>query len=154
MLARELSAKILTTDFNLNKIASLQGVTVLNINDLAKARKPVLLPGEGMNLYVVKEGKERGQGIGYLDDIDQALAVLMDLLERDPRVHGDPAPQVMVTDLAESAVNLNLRCWTAAEDYWSLRFDLAKGVKQRLDQAGISIPYPQREVHLHRVKET
>ncbi len=67
-LARELGGKILTTDFNLNKIASIQGVTVLNINDLANSLKPVVLPGEGMSVFVVKEGKERDQGIGYLDD--------------------------------------------------------------------------------------
>ncbi len=90
-------------------------------------------------------------GIGYREDIDKALAVLMDLLEQDARVDGDPAPQVMVTELADSSVNLNLRCWTSAKDYWSLRFDLTKGAKQRLDEAAISIPYPQRDVHLHRV---
>lgn len=67
-LSRELGAKILTTDFNLNKIASLQGVTVLNINDLANALRPVVLPGESMSIFVVKEGKERDQGVGYLDD--------------------------------------------------------------------------------------
>lgn len=68
MMARELSAKILTTDFNLNKVASLQGVTVLNVNDLANALKPAALPGEGMVIYIAKEGKEREQGVGYLDD--------------------------------------------------------------------------------------
>ncbi len=93
-------------------------------------------------------------GIGYREDIDKALAVLTKLLEQDPRVHGDPAPQVMVTDLADSSVELNLRCWSGAEDYWSLRCDLTKGVKLRLDQAGISIPYPQRDVHLHQTRET
>lgn len=67
-LAKDLNAKILTTDFNLNKIASLQGVTVLNVNDLANAMKAVVLPGENMNLYVLKEGKERDQGVAYLDD--------------------------------------------------------------------------------------
>ncbi|HRY29885.1 MAG TPA: hypothetical protein P5079_07585 [Elusimicrobiota bacterium] len=67
-LSKDLGAKILTTDFNLNKIASLQGVVVLNINDLANALKPVVLPGESMSVFVVKEGKEREQGVGYLDD--------------------------------------------------------------------------------------
>jgi len=67
-LARELGAKILTTDFNLNKIATLQGVTVLNINDLANALKPVVLPGETMSVFVVKDGKERDQGVAYLND--------------------------------------------------------------------------------------
>lgn len=67
-LAKELDAKIITTDFNLNKIASLQGVIVLNVNDLTNALKPVHLPGEKMQIYVAKEGKERDQGVGFLDD--------------------------------------------------------------------------------------
>jgi uncharacterized protein YacL len=67
-LARELHAKIITTDFNLNKAAVVQGVTVLNLNDLASAVKPMVLPGQSMTVYVVKEGKESDQGVGYLDD--------------------------------------------------------------------------------------
>lgn len=67
-LSKELEAKIITTDFNLNKVAALQGVTVLNINDLSNALKPIYLPGEKMSIFVVKEGKEHNQGIGYLDD--------------------------------------------------------------------------------------
>ncbi|MFA5028863.1 MAG: TRAM domain-containing protein, partial [Candidatus Methylomirabilota bacterium] len=58
----------LTTDFNLNKIAAVEGVACLNVNDLTTALKPVVLPGETMTLFVMKEGKEREQGIGYLDD--------------------------------------------------------------------------------------
>src|SRR3989339_580494 len=67
-LAKDIDAKIVTTDFNLNKVAVLQGVIVLNINDLSNALKPVYLPGEVMPIFVVKEGKEHHQGIGYLDD--------------------------------------------------------------------------------------
>jgi uncharacterized protein YacL len=67
-LARLLGAKIITNDFNLNKVAGLQGVTVLNLNELSNALKPVVLPGESMNIFVVKEGKEFNQGVGYLDD--------------------------------------------------------------------------------------
>src|SRR3989339_1011188 len=67
-LSKELEAKIITTDFNLNKVAVLQGVTVLNINDLSNALKPVYLPGGTMPIFVVKEGKEHNQGVGYLDD--------------------------------------------------------------------------------------
>lgn len=66
--AKELGAKVLTTDFNLNKIAALEGVTCLNVNDLSNALKPVVLPGEAMTIFVMKEGKERDQGVGYLDD--------------------------------------------------------------------------------------
>lgn len=67
-LGKVLQGKVLTNDFNLNKVAELQGVPVLNINQLANAVKPVVLPGEVMNVYVLKEGKEHGQGVAYLDD--------------------------------------------------------------------------------------
>ena len=67
-LARDMNAKVLTTDFNLNKIAALEGVICLNVNDLGTALKPIVLPGEAMQLFVMKEGKERDQGIGFLDD--------------------------------------------------------------------------------------
>ena len=92
-------------------------------------------------------------GIAYDDDIDKALAAMMDLLVKDERVNDDPEPQVMVKELGDSAVNLNLRCWIAPGDYWSLRFDLTKAIKQRLDAEGITIPFPQRDVHLFQEKK-
>lgn len=67
-LAQKMNAKLLTNDFNLNKVAELQGVRVLNINELANSMKPVVLPGEQMSVKIIKEGKESGQGVGYLDD--------------------------------------------------------------------------------------
>jgi uncharacterized protein YacL len=67
-LARYMNAKIITNDFNLNKVAELQGVSVLNINELANALKPVVLPGEILRVFVLKEGKESNQGVAYLDD--------------------------------------------------------------------------------------
>ncbi len=67
-LAKQNEAKIVTNDFNLNKVAQLQGVPVLNINELANALKPVVLPGEAMRVFILKEGKEYNQGVAYLDD--------------------------------------------------------------------------------------
>ncbi len=67
-LAKELNAKIVTNDFNLNKVAQFQGIDVLNINDLANALKPIVLPDEDFVIKIIKEGKEQGQGVGYLDD--------------------------------------------------------------------------------------
>ena len=67
-LAREMSAAIVTNDYNLNRVAKLQGVRVLNINELANAVKSVVLPGEEMTIQVIQEGKEMNQGVGYLDD--------------------------------------------------------------------------------------
>ena len=67
-LAKRMGAAIVTTDFNLNRIAELQGVKALNINELANSLKPVVLPGEDMLVQVIQEGKEPGQGVAYLDD--------------------------------------------------------------------------------------
>ena len=67
-LTKELDGKILTNDYNLNKVAKVQGLTVLNINELANAVKPIVIPGENMEVELVKEGKERNQGVAYLDD--------------------------------------------------------------------------------------
>ncbi len=67
-LAKQWACPIMTNDYNLNKVASLQGVTVLNVNELANAVKAVLLPGESLSVHIIQEGKELGQGVGYLDD--------------------------------------------------------------------------------------
>lgn len=91
-------------------------------------------------------------GISYGDDIDKAQAVLLELMTSDSRVNAEPAPQVLVKELADSSVNLDLRCWAAAGDYWGLLCDLNKAVKQRLDAEGITIPFPQRDVHLFEEK--
>ena len=73
-LAKQLDGKVVTNDYNLNKVAQLRGVTVININDLANALKPVVLPGESMSIKVIKPGEEPGQGIGYLEDGTMVVA--------------------------------------------------------------------------------
>jgi uncharacterized protein YacL len=85
-LARRLTGKIVTNDFNLNKVAQLRGVPVLNINELANSLKPVVLPGETLRVFILKEGKEAGQGVAYLDDgtmvvVDQAKKALGKTIE-------------------------------------------------------------------------
>jgi small conductance mechanosensitive channel len=92
-------------------------------------------------------------GISYGDNIDNAQAVLLELMTSDSRVNAEPAPQVLVTELSDSSVNLDLRCWAGADDYWAVLFDLNKAVKQRLDAEGITIPFPQRDVHLSEDKD-
>src|SRR5690348_18467685 len=67
-LAKRYDAKIITNDFNLNKVATLQGIEILNVNQLANALKPVVLPGETMRVFILREGKEYNQGVAYLDD--------------------------------------------------------------------------------------
>jgi small conductance mechanosensitive channel len=90
-------------------------------------------------------------GVSYDDDIERAMSVLKDLLDGDTRVLHEPPAQVMVAELADSSVDINLRCWVKRENYWDLRFDITKGAKVRLGQEGITIPFPQRDVHLFPV---
>jgi len=86
-------------------------------------------------------------GIAYEDDIDQAMAVIEVLAKADDRIKQDPAPVLAVGELADSSVNLIVRLWVDASDYWGVRWDITKSIKQTFDEKGISIPYPQQVVH-------
>lgn len=88
-------------------------------------------------------------GVAYSDDIDKGLAELKALAEADERVHKDPAPQVMVTALSASSVDLTLRIWMNADVYWPVKFDLTKAAKERVEAAGLTIPFPQMDLHYH-----
>lgn len=87
-------------------------------------------------------------GVGYDDDLGVAARTCMDVITADPRVLSDPEPVVAVNELGDSAVNLVVRPWVKAEDYWTARWDLTRALKEQLEAAGCSIPYPQRDVHL------
>ncbi|MEN8230550.1 MAG: mechanosensitive ion channel domain-containing protein [Bacteroidota bacterium] len=92
-------------------------------------------------------------GIGYGDDIDKAKDILLKVAQNDDRVlKDDNHPEVMVEALADSSVNLKLRVWVKSEDYWGLFFDITEVVKKEYDAAGISIPFPQQDVHLYNHK--
>lgn len=92
-------------------------------------------------------------GISYSDDIAKTREVLDRLTKEDSRILADPAPAVAVAELADSSVNLVFRPWVKTADYWDVRFDLTEKIKNRLDEAGISIPFPQQDVHLFVEKE-
>jgi len=92
-------------------------------------------------------------GISYGDDIDKAKAVLREVVEADKRVLADPAPNIAVTQLADSSVNLIVRPWVATGDYWGVYWDLTEAIKKRFDKEEISIPFPQRDVHLYPAAE-
>jgi small conductance mechanosensitive channel len=77
---------------------------------------------------------------------------MMTIIEADERILKDPAPSVVVAELADSSVNLKVRPWVNSADYWSVRPDLLEKIKVKFDEAGISIPYPQQDVHMHEVK--
>ena len=88
-------------------------------------------------------------GIDYGDDANTAMKVILDQVAADPRVMQDPEPWVRVTNLGDSSVDLTLRVWCAAADYWDVKFDLTKGIKEAFDSSGISIPYPH-SVEIHK----
>ncbi|MCA9252257.1 MAG: mechanosensitive ion channel, partial [Phycisphaerales bacterium] len=89
-------------------------------------------------------------GIGYDDDIKAAKEVLQGLLDADERVLKDPAPTIAVSELADSSVNFVVRPWVNSADYWAVMFDMTEKVKLAFDEKGISIPFPQTDVHLHQ----
>lgn len=89
-------------------------------------------------------------GISYGDDIDKAKAVLREVVQADPRVLPEPAVNIAVAELADSSVNIIVRPWAKTADYWGLYWDLTEAIKKRLDQEGISIPFPQRDIHVHQ----
>ena len=87
-------------------------------------------------------------GVAYEADIDSAMVVINGVIAADDRAMGEPEPLVAVTALGDSAVDITVRVWSQASDLWSMRLDLIRNIKLALDAAGISIPYPQRTVHL------
>lgn len=87
-------------------------------------------------------------GISYEDDIAKAIEVLTGLMEKDDRVLKDPAYQCMVTTLGDSSVEITMRLWASSSDFWAVKFDMTRWAKEKIDAAGLSIPYPQRDVHL------
>lgn len=91
-------------------------------------------------------------GISYADDIDRAREILLDILNSHEKVLKDPEPNVRMHEMADSSVNFICRPWTLTSDYWSVYWDVQRTVKQRFDAEGISIPFPQRDVHIHQAE--
>ena len=92
-------------------------------------------------------------GIGYTDDIAKARSLIMTAMAQDSRILKEPAPTVSLAELADSSVNLNVRPWVNSADYWNVRSDLMENIKSAFDKSGISIPFPQRDVHLYSTQQ-
>ncbi len=92
-------------------------------------------------------------GIGYDDDLKQAKQLIEAAFKSDDRILEEPAPAIALAELAESSVNINVRPWVKSGDYWAVRADLLENIKLSFDEHGISIPYPQQDVHMHTVDE-
>jgi small conductance mechanosensitive channel len=89
-------------------------------------------------------------GIGYGDDIDKARALMADIVAADDRILKNPEPQIAVSELADSSVNFVVRPWVKVNDYWGVYFDLTEKIKKAFDTNGVSIPFPQRDVHVYQ----
>jgi len=87
-------------------------------------------------------------GIGYASDIQKAYDIINNLVKEDSRILSDPAPQIAVSELADSSVNFVVRPWVNKADYWQVRFELTRKIKESFDANGIEIPFPQRVVHM------
>ena len=131
--------------------------TVLVLADNREAVIPNAKVGADTVINYNRRGTRRAQvqvGIGYGADLGRALQILQAMLAADARVLAEPAPAVFVAGLGDSAVNLTVWAWARRGDWWPLQQDLPRRVKETLDAAGISIPFPQRELILRRVPAT
>jgi len=90
-------------------------------------------------------------GVGYDDDLKKARNIMMDIMQAHPLVLEDPAPSILMTELADSSVNFSVRPWAKTGDYWTVYGDMLEQFKEGLEAGGCNIPYPQTDVHLHQV---
>ena len=109
------------------------------------------LQNESMVNYSTMEDRrvDFSFGIGYDDDIDQARKVILDVIQSHKEIFTTPEPVIAVGELADSSVNLTTRVWCKSGDYWDVHFALNEEVKKAMDEAGISIPYPQTDIHVY-----
>ncbi|MDR7023316.1 Small-conductance mechanosensitive channel [Pseudomonas sp. 9AZ] len=133
---------------------SVDSIQIFHTTLKTADNKVVIVPnGSLSNGHITNYSRESTRrvdinlGIDYSSDIKQAREVLLDIA-KDPRVRQDPAPVVFVTGLGDSAINLSLRIWVATPDFWPVTFAFTEQAKERLSEAGIGIPFPQRVVHL------
>ncbi len=89
-------------------------------------------------------------GIGYEDDIDKARSLMNEVIAADDRILKNPEPQIAVSELADSSVNFVVRPWVKVNDYWGVYFDLTEKIKKAFDANGVSIPFPQRDIHVYQ----
>ena len=119
--------------------------------------KTVIIPNASLTSDNIVNWSTKGtrrvdlvMGISYDDDIDKAKQIMADVLGKDDRVLKDPAPQIAMIELADSSVNFVVRPWVKATDYWGVYMDVTEAIKKAFDANDISIPFPQRDVHMYQ----
>lgn len=138
---------------------TVEAITLFNTTLLTPDNKVILIPNSAVasgNITNFSKKEERRVdfvfGIGYDDDLKLAKATLQEIVDADARILKDPASFIGVGELADSSVNFTVRVWVKASDYWGVHFDTTEKVKLTFDEKGISIPYPQMDVHADVVK--
>ncbi len=131
------------------------GIFVTTVNTLDNQK--VIIPNAKLTGDVINNVNgnslrrvDMSAGIGYADDMEKAKGIMMGILERHPKVLADPEPSVAVCEMADSSVNFVVRPWCQADDYWTVWFDVTQAIKEEFDAQSVSIPYPQRDVHIHQ----
>jgi len=135
----------------------VEGIQIFSTQLRTGDNKTIIIPnssitGGNITNYSTKDTRRVDLvfGIGYDDDIKKAKETLIDIVNSDERILKDPEAIVAVSELADSSVNFVVRPWVKAADYWSVYWDLTETVKIRFDKEGISIPFPQQDVHMHQ----
>jgi len=130
--------------------------TVLNSPD----NKTIIIPNSKLTDDNIVNWTVKGtrrvdmvMGIGYEDDIDKARQIMIDVISKETRILKSPATQISVSELADSSVNFTVRPWVNSGDYWDVYFELNEAFKKEFDAQGISIPYPQRDIHVYEHKD-
>jgi small conductance mechanosensitive channel len=108
------------------------------------------LSGDNITNYSAQETRrvDMTVGVSYDANLSVVRDVLNDIISKEERILGDPAPMVAVAELADNSVNFVVRVWTKTGDYWGVKFDMTETIKNRFDAEGIGIPYPQRDIHI------
>jgi small-conductance mechanosensitive channel len=148
------SGDVVTVSGETGAIQSV-GISVTEMN--TPDNKRIIIPNKsvwgGNIINFTRHGKRRVDmevGVGYNDDLNLVIKTTMDVIKAHPKILTDPAPQVAVSDHGDSAVGLVVRPWCKTEDYWDVLFDMKKALKEAYDEAGISIPYPQMDLHVEK----
>lgn len=137
------------------EVGTVKRIDVLHTTVYTVTNKEIIMPnGPVANNTIVNIGRQPTRrvdfavGIAYNADIKAARKVILEILDKDERVHKDPAPVAKLVNLGDSSLDLTVRAWCATADYWDVYFDNLEAIKEGLDAAGIGIPFPQRDVHI------
>jgi small conductance mechanosensitive channel len=136
-------------------IGKVEKITIFNTVMLTPDNREIIVPNGAIYGGTITNISARTTrridmvfGIGYGDDIKKAKDILMQAMESDERILKDPAPMVALSELADSSVNFVVRPWVNAADYWDVKFELTEKIKLAFDEKGVSIPFPQMDIHM------